>query len=99
MLVTQAQAAEEEAAGRRSGRGAERQAGQRRRWREGREEIGGGLAVQFCRGFSGCRVPEVGVSCVADGGKERRRRSKEDGGREGGRDKHGRQSARTSDNR
>ena len=28
--------------------GAERQAGQRRRWREGRDEGGGGLDVQFC---------------------------------------------------
>lgn len=27
--------------------GAERQAGQRRRWREGRDEGGGGLEVQF----------------------------------------------------
>lgn len=32
-------------------RGAERQVGQRRRWREGRDDRGGGFDVQFCGWF------------------------------------------------
>lgn len=46
MLVVQAQGEEV-----RRERGAERQEGQRRRWREGRDEGGGGLDVQFCAGL------------------------------------------------
>lgn len=46
MLVVQAQGEEAEEV--RRERGPERQEGQRRRWREGRDEGGGGLDVQFC---------------------------------------------------
>ncbi len=50
MLRGQAQGEEEG----RMESGAERQAGQRRRWREGREEGGGGLEVQFYGGGREC---------------------------------------------
>lgn len=45
MQVEQVQG--EESDGDNRERGAERQAGQRRRWREGRDEGGGGFDVQF----------------------------------------------------
>lgn len=46
MQVGQVQGCRLEGARRESG--AERQVGQRRRWREGRDDGGGGLEVQFC---------------------------------------------------
>ena len=48
MLDVQVQGEELEFEERRMLRGAERQAEQRRRWREGRDEEDGGLHVQFC---------------------------------------------------
>lgn len=48
MLDGQAQGEELEFEAVRRESGAERQAEQRRRWREGRDEGGGGLHVQFC---------------------------------------------------
>lgn len=52
MLDVQVQGEEVEEEVRRES-GAERQVGQRRRWREGRCEGGGGLHVQFCVCFGG----------------------------------------------
>ncbi len=79
---------EEEGEEVRRGRGTERQAGQRRRWREGREDGEGGLEVQFC---------VFGIASVSfvDGGEA----EKGGGWGEGGDDIHDKQSSRTSDNR
>lgn len=89
MLVVQVQGEELEEARRESG--AERQVGQRRRWREGRCEWGGGLDVQFC-------VREFLISLCSGTGKQVPDTT-ECGEKEGMGNIHDRQSSRTSDNR
>ena len=72
------------------GRGAERQAGQRRRWRDGRDEEDGGLQVQFCMSTIQYRSTTATIDDLSW--------KKRSIGADRNRDVHDRQSCRTFDN-